>query len=177
MTSSHLKAAFISSSLRQLILPLAACLQGKREEGIERKKEGSFCRTRSETCLLPQNIRRFFSAGSQPPPQPSLAFPLTQPPPALSQHSWPHAQLSHLQPGPASSPDQCGLEAETIKQSPALPLHRVRPPPTPATPHPDILTARSPRMLVHLLTTGFLSCLGGGVTAGHPVTDQGSWLP
>ena len=124
---------------------------------------------------------RTFADSSQqvpnPPPQPSLAFPLTQPPPALSQHSWPHAQLSHLQPGPASSPDQSGLEAETIKQSLVLPLHRVRPPPPPSTSHPDILTARSPRMLVHLLTTGFLSCLGWGVTAGHPVRDQGSWLP
>jgi len=135
VTSSHLKAAFISSSLRQLILPLAACLQGKREEGIERKKEGSSCCTRSELCLLPQNIHRFFSAGSQPP---SPTFPGVSPDSASS--SSVTATAGHMHSFPTCSgalpPSQTsvGWRQETIKQSPALPLHRVRPP------HPHLHT-------------------------------------
>lgn len=134
VTSSHLKAAYFFFFLETAHPASGCCLGGKRGRIKERRKEVPASSTRSELCLLPQNIHKFFQQVPNPLPNLPWRF-LTQPPPAQSQ-----PQLAICTNSPTCSealpPSQTsGLEAvETIKQSPALPLHRVRPPPPP--PHP-----------------------------------------
>ena len=90
VTSGNLAAVSISPSLGRLILPLAGCLGGKREEGKHRKMEGSSFPTLSgpSSSSEQSRIRGFLSmcpALRHPHPR---AFPL--PPPLQLHHSWPH---------------------------------------------------------------------------------------
>lgn len=125
MTSSNLKAVFISSSLRRLILPLASCLGGKRKKGEYRRREGSSFPTLNDPSSSSGHSRIHFRVSCPAPPLPLCVSPASASP--QLHHSWPSGpptcSWSRGQPPSQACPDQ---RQETIKQPPVLTAHTVR---------------------------------------------------
>ena len=93
--------------------PASGCLPSREERGRNRKKEGRKFLPHTEWALSPspEHSQILFSRFPTPLPNLPWRFPWLSLLQLCHSHSWPHAQLSHLQRGPASFPDQCGLEA------------------------------------------------------------------